>query len=60
MTSSQSEKSVKSACSPTNNIFNIIAFKVFHAISEFVKGNMGPRRWKFDRIMLRGISKQQK
>ena len=40
--------------------FYIIAFKVFQTISEFVRGNMGPCRWKFDRIMLRSISKQQK
>ena len=40
--------------------FNIIAFKVFQAISEFVRGDMEPCRWKFDRIMLHGISKQQK
>ena len=33
--------------------------KVFQAISEFVRGNMEPCRWKFDQIMLRGISKQQ-
>ena len=33
---------------------------VFNAISEFVRGNMESFRWKFDRIMLRGISKQQK
>ena len=41
-------------------IFNIIEFKVFQAISEFVRGNMEWCRWKFDRITLRGISKQQK
>ena len=41
-------------------MFNIIAFNVFQAILEFVRGNMEPCRWKFDRIMLRGISKQQK
>ena len=39
--------------------FNIIAFKDFQAISAFVKENMEPCRWKFDRIILRGISKQQ-
>ena len=42
------------------DFFNIIAFKVFQAISKFVRGNMEPCRWKVDRIMLRGISKQQK
>ena len=42
------------------DFFNIIAFKVFQAISEFVRVNMGPCRWKFDRIMLRSIFKQQK
>ena len=41
-------------------IFNIIPFKVFQAISEFVRGNMEPCRCKFDRIMLRSNSKQQK
>ena len=41
-------------------LFYIIALKVFQAISEFVRGNMEPCRRKFDRIMLRGISKQQK
>ena len=40
-------------------MFNIIAFKVFQAISEFVRGNMEPYHWKLDRIMLHGISKQQ-
>ena len=40
--------------------FNIIALKVFHAISEFVRGNMELCRRKIDQIMLRGISKQQK
>ena len=41
-------------------IFNIIAFKVFQAISEVVRGNMEPCRWKFDRIMIRSISRQPK
>ena len=40
--------------------FNIIAFKAFQAISEFFRGNMGSCRWKVDRIILRGISEQQK
>ena len=40
--------------------FNIIAFKVFQAISEFVRRNMEPCRWKFDQIMLHGISMQHK
>ena len=48
-----------SACLQTR-IYNIIAFKVFQAISEFVRGNMEPYCWKFDRIMLCGIFKQQK
>ena len=38
----------------------MIAFKVFQASSEVVRGNMEPCRWKFDRIMLRGISEEQK
>ena len=42
------------------HFFNIIAFKVFQTISEFVSGNTEPCRRKFDHIMLRGISKQQK
>ena len=42
------------------DFFNIIALKVFQAISEFVRGNMEPCRWKCDKIMLRGVSKQQK
>ena len=46
--------------SDKHDFFNIIAFKVFLAISEFVTGNMEPCRWKFDRIMLRSISKRQK
>ena len=33
---------------------------IFQAISEFVRGNMEPCCWKFDRMMLRGITKQQK
>ena len=37
-----------------------VAYQVFQAISEFVRGYMKPCRWKFDRIMLRSISKQQK
>ena len=41
-------------------MFYIIAFKVFQAISEFVRGNMELCRWKFDWIMLRTISKHQK
>ena len=52
--------SFKSVYSSTNKNFNIIAFKVFQVFSEFVKGNMEPCRWNFDRIMLRSISKQQK
>ena len=52
------------ACTLTNkhffSLFNIIALKVFLAVSEFVGGNIEPCRWKFDRIMLRSISKQQK
>ena len=42
------------------DFFNINAFKVFQAISEFARGNTEPYRRKFDRLMLRGISKQQK
>ena len=53
--------SIKSALvHQQTRIINIIAFKVFQAISEFVRGNMEPCRWKFDRILVRGISKQQK
>ena len=37
------ESSIKSACSLTNKNFNI-AFKVFQAISEFVRGNVEPCR----------------
>ena len=58
--SSLIQSSIKSACSPTNKNFYIIVFKVFQAISEFVRGNMEPGRWKFDRILRRDISKQQK
>ena len=41
-------------------LFNLIVFKVFLAISEFVGGNTELCRWKFYRIMLRSISKHQK
>ena len=43
-----------------SSIFIIIAFKVFQAISEFLRGNMEPCRWTFDQIMLHSISKQRK
>ena len=53
---------VRKVCLFTNkqDFFNIIAFKGFRAISEFVRANMGPCCWKFDRNMLLSISKQQK
>ena len=41
-------------------MFNIIAVKVFQGISEFVSRNMEACPWKFDWIMFRSISKQQK
>ena len=40
-------------------IFSIIALMVFHAILEFVRGNMEPCHWKLDRVMIRSTCKQQ-
>ena len=54
------EQTVRLFTNKQDVFFLIIAFKVFHAISEFVSGNMEPCRWKFNQIMLRGISKQLK
>ena len=38
----------------------LLHLRFFQAISEFVRGNMEPRCWKFGRIMLRSMFKQQK